>query len=193
MAKRIRLTVGALAASPQDGGKFTFFLCQEEGDRCIVISLDPPQMHTMLLNFKSSDETESFTIHSVVEKIFKAYRIELLEIEVEHDDNLNEFYTEVLFFDGEKEVMERMSVTDGIILAKKFAAPLYISEYLMDKWGVKIDLSEMEVMKKSMVNEVESLKKSLKQAVDNEDYERAAIINKEIEKLSKSKRKTKNN
>lgn len=44
-----------------------------------------------------------------------------------------------------------------------------------------------------MVNEVESLKESLKQAVDNEDYERAAIINKEIEKLSKSKRKTKNN
>ena len=63
----------------------------------------------------------------------------------------------------------------------------------MDKWGVKIDLPEMEVMKKSMVNEVESLKESLKQAVDNEDYERAAIINKEIEKLSKSKRKTKNN
>lgn len=150
-------------------------------------------MHTMLLNFKSNDENDSFTIHSVVEKILKAYRIELLEIEVEHDDNLNEFYTEVLFFNGEKEVRERLSVTDGIILAKRFAAPLYISEYLMDKWGVKIDLPEMDIMKKSMVDEVEFLKEDLKQAVESEDYERAALINKEIEKLSKSKRKTKNN
>ena len=193
MAKRIRLTVGALTASPQDGGRFTFFLCQEGRDSCIVVSLNPPQMHTMLLNFKSNDENDSFTIHSVVEKILKAYRIELLEIEVEHDDNLNEFYTKVLFFNGEKEVRERLSVTDGIILAKRFAAPLYISEYLMDKWGVKIDLPEMDIMKKSMVDEVEFLKEDLKQAVESEDYERAALINKEIEKLSKSKRKTKNN
>lgn len=193
MAKRIRLTVGALAASPQDGGKFTFFLYQEGEERCIVVSLAPPQMHTMLLNFKSSGENDNFTIHSVVEKILKAYRIELLEIEVGHDDNLNEFYTEVLFFDGEKEVWERLSVTDGIILAKKFAAPLYISQYVMDKWGVKIDLPEMDIMKKNIVDEVEFLKESLKEAVESEDYERAAVINKEIEKLSKSKRKTKNN
>ena len=194
MAKRIRLTVGALAASPQDGGRFTFFLCQEGENRCIVVSLDPPQMHTMLLNFKSDNETESFTIHSVMEKILKAYRIELLEIEVGHDDSINEFYTEVLFFNGEKEVRERLSVTDGIILAKKFAAPLYISEYLLDKWGVKMDLPEMDIMKKSlMADEVEFLKENLRQAVDSEDYERAAVINREIEKLSKSKRKTKNN
>ena len=190
MTKRIRLTVGALTATPQDGGKFTFFLCQEEGNKCIVISLDPPQMHTMLLNFKESERGESFTIHSVFEKILKSYRIELMEISVAHDDAINEFYADLLFYDGEKEVKERLSVADGIILAKKFAAPLYISEFLMDKWGIKMDLPEMEIMKKEMADEIELLEESLKRAVDEENYEKAAVINREIEKLRKSKRKT---
>ena len=190
MTKRIRLTVGALTATPQDGGKFTFFLCQEEGNKCIVISLDPPQMHTMLLNFKESERGESFTIHSVFEKILKSYRIELMEINVAHDDAINEFYADLLFYDGEKEVKERLSVADGIILAKKFAAPLYISEFLMDKWGIKMDLPEMEIMKKEMADEIELLEESLKRAVDEENYEKAAVINREIEKLRKSKRKT---
>lgn len=189
MAKRIRLTVGALTATPQDGGRFTFFLSQEGGDRCIVVSLDPPQMHTMLQNFKESDSGDSFTIHSVFEKLLKSYRIELMEIEVSHDDNLNEFYSDLIFFDGEKEVKERLSVADGIILAKKFAAPLYISKYLMDKWGVKVDLPEMEIMKRGMADELDFLEEKLQQAVETEDYERAAIINKEIEKLRKSKGK----
>ena len=190
MTKRIRLTVGALTATPQDGGKFTFFLCQEEGNKCIVISLDPPQMHTMLLNFKESERGESFTIHSVFEKILKSYRIELMEISVAHDDAINEFYADLLFYDGEKEVKERLSVADGIILAKKFAAPLYISEFLMDKWGIKMELPEMEIMKKEMADEIELLEESLKRAVDEENYEKAAVINREIEKLRKSKRKT---
>lgn len=189
MAKRIRLTVGALTATPQDGGRFTFFLSQEGGDRCIVVSLDPPQMHTMLQNFKESDSGDSFTIHSVFEKLLKSYRIELMEIEVSHDDNLNEFYSDLIFFDGEKEVKERLSAADGIILAKKFAAPLYISKYLMDKWGVKVDLPEMEIMKRGMADELDFLEEKLQQAVETEDYERAAIINKEIEKLRKSKGK----
>lgn len=192
MTQRIRLTVGALTATPQDGGRFTFFLSQEGGDRCIVVSLDPPQMHTMLQNFKANDGEDSSTIHSVFEKLLKSYRIELLEIEVSHDDNLNEFYSDLLFFDGEKEVKERLSVTDGIILAKKFAAPLYISDYLMNKWGVKVDLPEMEmeIMKKGMTDELDFLKEKLQQAVETEDYERAAVINKEIEKLCKSRKKT---
>lgn len=189
MAKRIRLTVGALTATPQDGGRFTFFLSQEGGDRCIVVSLDPPQMHTMLQNFKEGDSGDSFTIHSVFEKLLKSYRIELMEIEVSHDDNLNEFYSDLIFFDGEKEVKERLSVADGIILAKKFAAPLYVSKYLMDKWGVKVDLPEMEIMKRGMADELDFLEEKLQQAVETEDYERAAIINKEIEKLRKSKGK----
>ncbi len=189
MEKRVRLTVGALTATPRDGGKFTFFLCQEGEDRCIVLPLDPPQMHTMLLNFKESERGEGVTIHSVFEKLLKSYNIELLEIDVAHDDSINEFYADLLFFNGKEEVKERLPVTDGIILAKKFAAPLYISEHLMDKWGVKVDLPEMEIMKKCMSDKTGSLQESLRQAIDEEDYEKAAIINKEIEKLRKSKKK----
>lgn len=189
MEKRVRLTVGALTATPRDGGKFTFFLCQEGEDRCIVLPLDPPQMHTMLLNFKESERGEGATIHSVFEKLLKSYNIELLEIDVAHDDSINEFYADLLFFNGKEEVKERLPVTDGIILAKKFAAPLYISELLMDKWGVKVDLPEMEIMKKCMSDKTESLQENLRQAIDEEDYEKAAIINKEIEKLRKSKKK----
>ena len=36
--KRIRLDIGALTASPKEGGKFLFFLYKENMDRCLPIS-----------------------------------------------------------------------------------------------------------------------------------------------------------
>ena len=92
--KRVRLDIGALAATPEDGGSFTFFLYREGLDKCLPVPLSPPEMHAMISNFKH-DGSEN-TIQKVFSKVLQEYRIELLEISIvnneqQEEDSANRF------------------------------------------------------------------------------------------------------
>ncbi len=204
--KRIRLDIGALAASPQDGGSFMFFLYREGMDRCLPVSLTPPQMHTMLSNFKI--DSNEISVHGVFTKVMQSYRIELLEVEIIRDNTWEDaaegivndkqmepasergeenggFRVELLFFDGESEVREVAGFVDGIVLSKQFGAPIYISEELMDRYSQGMDDYSKEVLDAETL--LKKLNEELQQAIDNEEYEKAAEITKRIEKLKKGK------
>ncbi len=181
--KRIRLDIGALAASPEDGGSFMFFLYREGMDRCLPVSLTPPEMHAVLSNFKM--DANEVSVHSVFSKVVQKYRIELLEVEIIRDDSKNVFFTELLFFDGESEVREIAGFIDGVILSKQFGAPIYISEELMEKYSQGMDDYSKDVLDAETL--LKKLNEELVQAIDNEEYERAAEITKRIEKLKKGK------
>ena len=193
--KRIRLDIGALAASPQDGGSFMFFLYREGMDRCLPVSLTPPEIHAVLSNFKA-DSTE-ISVHNVFSKLLQKFRIELLEVSIIHnDDNVKPnsnnkqegcFCAELLFFDGESEVREIAGFVDGIILSKQFGAPIYIAEELMDKYSKGIDSYSKDVLNSEAI--LNKLKEELQSAINNEEYERAAQITKKIEELKKSDKK----
>lgn len=197
--KRIRLDIGALAASPQDGGSFTFFLYREGMDRCLPVPLTPPEMHTALSNFKH--DPDGVSIHSAFAGVLQQYRIELLEvtiirekaqkqdcpIEQFEDEKLKNgvFLSELLFFDGEREVRQVAGFIDGIILSKQFGAPIYIAEELMDKYSAGIDSYSKEVLNSEAA--LNKLKEALQEAINNEEYERASQISKQIEAIKKQK------
>ena len=186
MTKRIRLTLGALTTSPQESGSFAFFLYQDRSDRCIVISLTPPQMHAMFVNLKD-DANSEFEVHSVFERVLREYRIELLEIEIVKREGANEFMSEILLFDGEREVKKQIAIVDGIILAKKFDAPLYISSKLMDECSVTVNTPyNIQLKGEEKKDRLAHLLELFNYAIDREDYERASVINCEIEALKKS-------
>ena len=182
--KRVRLDIGALAATPEDGGSFTFFLYREGLDKCLPVPLSPPEMHAMLSNFKH-DGSEN-TIQKVFSKVLQEYRIELLEISIvnneqQEEDSANRFLSELLFFDGEREIKQIAGFTDGIILSKQFGAPIYIAEELMEKYATGIDAFSKEVLDSETM--LKKLKEALQDAIANEEYEKASKISKQIEKL----------
>lgn len=182
--KRIRLDIGALTASPEDGGSFMFFLYREGMDKCLPVRLSPPDMHAVLSNFNKQDGAGS-TIHSFLCSTLQQFRIELLEAVVVKEDDESPFACELLLFDGEKEVKQRSNFIDGIILAKQFACPIYIDEQLMEKYASTIDLVSEKIVKKEI--HLQKLKEELDNAIACEDYERAAQIKKAIEDLNKDK------
>lgn len=179
--KRVRLDIGALAATPEDGGSFTFFLYREGLDKCLPVRLTPPEMHAMLSNFKQ--EEDQFTLHKVMTKVLQEYRIELLEVSIVRCEG--EFFSELLLFDGERETRQLAGFTDGIILSKKFATPIYIAEELMDKYATGIDSFSKEILDSEAM--MKNLKEALQEAINNEEYERASLISKQIEDLKKTK------
>ena len=182
--KRIRLDIGALTASPNDGGSFMFFLYREGMDRCLPVKLSPPDMHAVLSNFNQQPGGETGpTVQNIFHTTLQQFRIELLEVTVIRDTDSDTFACQLLFFDGEKEVVVKSGFIDGVILAKAFACPIYTDEELMDQYATTIDLVSEKIVKKEI--HMQKLKEELANAVAAEDYEKAAKINRAIEELDK--------
>ncbi|MBQ7773555.1 MAG: bifunctional nuclease family protein [Bacteroidales bacterium] len=182
--KRIRLDIGALTASPENGGSFMFFLYREGMDKCLPVKLSPPDMHAVLANFNQQQPHES-TVHGVFISTLREFRIELLEVLVVRESQDEPFACELLLFDGEKEVKQRAGFIDGVILAKTFACPIYIEEDVMEKYASTMDLVSEKIVKKEI--HIQKLKEELSEAIASEDYEKAARISKAIDNLSKEK------
>lgn len=180
--KRIRLDIGALTASPDNGGSFMFFLYREGMNKCLPVKLSPPDMHAVLSNF-NQPQMPGITVHGAFQQVLQQYRIELLEVTVLRNDQDNIFETELLFFDGEKEAKQIAGFIDGVILAKAFACPIYTDEALMEKYSSTIDIVSEKIVKKEI--HLQRLKEELEKAVAAEDYERASEIKKAIEEISK--------
>ena len=68
--RRVRLDIGAVAASPEDGGSFTFFLYREGMDKCLPVPLTPPQMHSVLSYFKQLPDS-TLSIHSLLTRVLQ--------------------------------------------------------------------------------------------------------------------------
>ncbi len=179
--KRIRLDIGALTASPNDGGSFMFFLYREGMDKCLPVKLSPPQMHAVLANFNTPTPSKG-TIHSLMHATLQEFRIELLEVTIVREEKDNEFAAQLLLFDGEREVTRIAEFIDGVILAKIFACPIYIDEQTMEKYASTIDIVSEKIVAKEI--HLQKLKEELDNAVAAEDYEKAAKINKLIEELT---------
>ena len=146
--KRIRLDIGALTASPSNGGSFMFFLYHEGMDKCLPVQLTPPDMHAVLSNFNQQEPHHLPTVHNLFVSTLQQFRIELLEATVTRDEEHDAFTCELLFFDGEKEVKQTSGFIDGVILAKAFACPIYIDEELMERFASQIDLVSEKIVKK---------------------------------------------
>ncbi len=181
--KRVRLDIGALVASPEEGGNFVFYLSKEGEESCLPVKLTPPQMHAMLSNFKTG--SADLTLQHVFMRVLQEYRVELLEVDVVARKEGDGFECELLLFDGEREVRQLSDFADGIVLSKLFGAPIYISRELMDRYAVEMD----NISKEAIGDEarLKKLEEELQKAVNNEEYERASLINKEIEKIKRNK------
>lgn len=182
--KRIRLDIGALTASPDNGGSFMFFLYREGMNKCLPVKLSPPEMHAVLSNF-NQPQSPGITVHSVFISTLQQYRIELLEVTVTRDAELDGFATQLLLFDGEREISQKAGFIDGVILAKAFACPIYTDETLMEQYASTIDIVSEKIVKKEI--RLQKLKEELVQAIASEDYERAAEISRAIDEISKEK------
>ncbi|MBR5857091.1 MAG: bifunctional nuclease family protein [Bacteroidales bacterium] len=189
--RRVRLDIGAVAASPEEGGSFTFFLYREGMDRCLPVPLTPPQMHSILSNFKQLPGS-SISMQSLFAEVLQQYRIELLEVSIvrsedESAQENNGFVSELLFFDGDKEIKQVAGFVDGIILSKSFSCPIYISEELLERHAKGIDVQSKDLLdKESLLNR---LKEELQEAINNEEYERASEISKRIESIKNNRDK----
>ncbi len=178
--------MGAVIKEKGSDDKMVFSLSANNINKAIRINLQPAQMHALLSNLNHIRE-DGITSQELIFSILTKFMIEILEVNIIIGQDNKNFESKIVLFDGDREQNFVCSVIDGIVLAKKFACPIFITEDLLNKYGVD------EIKDESAADEgdyCDELKIQLKIAIENEDYEKASILSKEIFKNEQNKKIT---
>jgi uncharacterized protein len=176
-SKRIKLDIGALTASSSEEGNFMFFLYRDGMDKCLAIPLNAPDMHAVLANFGQVPQ-KCGSIYKLFEMVSRFYNMELLEVSITRGKNSSHFESQMVFFDGEKEMRVEASFTDGVIMAKMFGCSIYIEEELMEQYATEVKEETGNLADTSKIKK--TLEKQLDDAVNAEDYEKAEMIKEKL-------------
>ena len=197
MSKKVKLNVLGISYSQTQTGAYALVLAEEEGNRRIPIIVGGFEAQAIAIQLEGLKPARPLT-HDLFFNFANTFKIDIIEVNV-HKLEEGVFYSKLtcLAESGTIEIDSRTS--DAIALALRFKCPIYTTEEILTKAGIIIDFEkESEEMaeaeesfdedavpeKTSITNlsdtSMEELQKLLKEAVKEEDYERASKIRDEI-------------
>ncbi|MEI6508165.1 MAG: bifunctional nuclease family protein [Bacteroidota bacterium] len=186
---RIRLNIFGLS-SGQSNGSYTLILAEDKGKRKLPIIIGGFEAQAIAIEIEKIVPFRPMT-HDLFVSFCKIFNITINEIEIY---NLIEgvFHAKLICEkDGENyEIDARTS--DSIALAVRFKCPIYTYEDILETAGVVFNddiEEEMEPPKPKgtdySAQTVEKLNAMMDEAINNEDYIKAAIIRDELNKRKK--------
>lgn len=192
---RIAVDILGLSTSPASGGAYALILKEVEGSRRLPIIIGASEAQSIALEMEGIKPPRPLT-HDLMKNIIAVFGAELHEVTI---DELRDgtFYAK-LSIDGQL-VDSRPS--DAIALAVRYGVQIYVATAVMDEAGFVPDEEgdeqetaaprEPEKEEKEPEQDraqkkgsrLDQLESQLKEAIDKENYERAAQIRDEIRKL----------
>jgi bifunctional DNase/RNase len=190
-----------LASSPQSSGSYALILQEAGGMRRLSILIGADLAQSIALELEAIKPPRPVT-HDLLKNVIDALGATLIEVTI---NELREgtFYAVLVFDATPQEVDARPS--DAIALAIRCGSPIYVLESVLAEAGVvpqdEDEFDEEEEEEENYEETAESpatpeperpktlrevLQAKLDDAVKKEDYERAAQIRDEIDRLEKS-------
>jgi bifunctional DNase/RNase len=187
-----------LASSPQSSGSYALILQETGGMRRLSILIGTDLAQSIALELEGIKPPRPIT-HDLLKTILDTLGAALLEVTI-NDLRDGTFYAVLTLDASPNEIDARPS--DAIALAIRCGAPIFVAENVLAEAGVvpqeeeELDDDEEEAMEETTEPEQpaeperpktlrEVLQNKLDEAVKREDYERAAQIRDEIERLGK--------
>ena len=202
--EKVRLSVLGLSYSETQSGAYALVLAEEEGDRRIPIIIGAFEAQAIAIELEGLKPPRPLT-HDLFLQFANSYNIDLLEVNI---FKLEEgvFFSNLVFNHEKNNVIVDSRTSDAVALALRFKCPIYTTKEVIEKAGIIIDFGkEKEKEKSKEINDLEeeesatksSSKKSakqisytkhelkdleimLKEAIRDEDYEKASHIRDEI-------------
>ena len=180
---KIQVDILGLSTSPASGGAYALILKEVNGNRRLPIIIGAFEAQSIALEMEGIKPPRPLT-HDLMKNILDSVGAELSEITI---CELKEgtFYAKLIF--DNQEIDSRPS--DAIALAVRSGAPIFVAEKVMQDAAFlpENETSEQALPasppKDAKLSTLDQFRAQLKEAIEKEDYERAAKLRDEIRKI----------
>jgi uncharacterized protein len=186
---RVQVDILGLSTNPASGGAYALILKEVNGNRRLPIIIGAAEAQSIALEMEGIKPPRPLT-HDLMKNIIGAFGGELSEITI---DELRDgtFYAK-LSIDSQL-IDSRPS--DAIALAVRYGVQIYVATSVMDEAAFVPEEEEEDQTSPSReakpkekqatpkMSKLEQLNQQLKEAIEKENYEKAAALRDEIRKL----------
>lgn len=183
--EKIQVDIFGLSTSPASGGAYALILKEVNGNRRLPIIIGAFEAQSIALEMEGIKPPRPLT-HDLMKNILESVGADLAEIIISELRD-GTFYAKLSL--DSQEIDARPS--DAIALAVRFGAPIFVSDKVMDEAAFLPENEEQEGAeqgaqskgKEVKLTKLEALRAQLKDAIEREDYEKAAELRDELRKL----------
>lgn len=199
--QKVKINVLGISYSQTQSGAYALVLSEEDGLRRIPIIIGGFEAQSIAIHLEGLTPPRPLT-HDLFLSFANSFNIELLEVNIYRlEDGV--FYSQLVCFNGDKEVVIDSRTSDAIALALRFKCPIFTTPEIVDRAGVYIEDDEVDSegeqdavdgsFDDSLTYDesefeslnIDSLNNLLQEAIELEDYERASHIRDEIQRRDK--------
>lgn len=196
--RRIKLNVLGISYSQTQSGAYALVLSEEDGERRLPIIIGGFEAQSIVIKLENLNPPRPLT-HDLFKSFADLLDVSMKEVFI-HKLEEGVFYSQLVCKRDDQELLIDSRTSDAIALALRFGCPIYIAEEIMDKAGIIIKGDEAEEILKAGSGSSDTadddslseyspseLNNLLQEAVESEDYEKAAAIRDELDKRDKKK------
>ncbi len=192
---KIKLEILGLSSSQSQSGSFALVLGEERGNRRLPIIIGMFEAQAIAIEIEKIVPNRPMT-HDLFKSFAQSFKFSILEIVIS-DLREGVFYAKIMCSDGVKMTEVDARPSDAIAIGLRFGVPIYTFEPILSEAGIVLTepdeeetLVSKEEPRKSTKKTPEQLKDvsndqlqvMLDEALEKEDYERAAKIRDEMNK-----------
>ncbi len=184
---KIELQVWGITYNPVQSGAYALLLRQVDGEYRIPIVVGVAEAQSIAMRLENVIPPRPMS-HDLMVSMLHAFGISIDEVLI-YEFNEGVFMSQIQLNDGEKQVSLDSRTSDAIALALRTNARIFTTPEVMKQTGILIEKNEKgdPVIRKEPRTQADysltELQSLLDEAVDREEYERAA----EIQRMMKTK------
>lgn len=189
---KVRLEILGLTYSESSTGAYVLVLGDKNSQRRLPIVIGNAEAQSIAVGIERQPNSRPLT-HDLLLKFANTFHIRILEVVINRFRD-GVFYAMLVCQQGDDIVMVDARPSDAIALAVRLGCEIYAYETVMDEAGIIMDDLEEEGSSpdtEGYINKVEGkpnldlltvseLEDLLQEAIDNEDYAKAALLRDEI-------------
>lgn len=172
---------GLSICSAEDDHSYLALLKETDGDRIIPVLMERHDTMLLVVKNKSYKRTNPFDLSEVMFNAFRSFSIRLCEVRICAVRGGVTYCHLICEQNGQKKIISNCLASNGLLLAVTFRCPITIHEELLQMQYMR----EVSDGNYSMpVNSVgnKTLTEALKNAIETENYELAAMLRDELKR-----------